>query len=477
MSAGAGIGAWADRPARKSARSGPDLMQYAVAVLVTAALWRALASAPGRLVDILHAAFLAVFGVVALWRVVLIEAGLRRRRAAAPALREAELPAYTVIAPLFREPQMVDGLLAALAALDYPRDRLQVLLALEADDPQTRAAARDAIGRSPLDVAAVLSPTEGPRTKPKACNAALARATGALVTVYDAEDRPGPGQLREAATRFAAASFAASEAAEAGPSGGGARLGCLQAPLRIDPGRGWLQRQFALEYAALFETALPGYAALGLPFPLGGTSNHFRVEALREAGGWDSWNVTEDADLGFRLPALGWSLDVLDTPTWESAPRALSVWTPQRTRWIKGYMQTWGVHMRAPFEGGWRRLLSLQLSLGAAIVSSVLHGALALGVAACLLVAVIDRRTPGLGAADWALLLGGWASAVAAMAEGERARGGRLSPGDALAALFYWPLQSLAAVFAAFQLVVRPFHWDKTPHEAFEAPAGASDGR
>ena len=457
----AGVDAWAERPASLSARLGPSGLQWAVAAAVTLALAAGLKQAPLGLFQVLYVGFFAVFSTIALWRVVLIEAGLRRRRPALAALPDEALPRYTVIAPLYREPQMVAGLLAALAALDYPRERLQVLLALEADDPETLAAAQAAIARCLLDVAVVLSPTDGPRTKPKACNAALARATGELVTVYDAEDRPGLGQLREAAARFAAngADIAAGRARRSG------RLGCLQAPLRIVEGRGWLQRQFALEYAALFETALPGYAALGMPFPLGGTSNHFVVQALREAGGWDSWNVTEDADLGFRLPALGWRLDVLDTPTWETAPRTLAIWRPQRTRWIKGYMQTWGVHMRAPHVGGWRRVLALQLSVGAGLVSSVMHGALALGVAACGLLALVDMRAPQIAPVDLALLVGGWASAVAAMAEGERARGGRLTPFDAVSALVYWPLQSLAAVSSAWQLVRAPFHWDKTPHE------------
>ncbi len=452
------VDGWVDRSARESARTGPTLLQYSLAAAGTLALAAAIKFAPFGAAAALRTAFFAAFAGGAVWRVVLIEAGLRRRRPAPRPLSDAELPRYTVIAPMYREGRMVDGLLAGLAALDYPRDRLQVILALEPDDAETRAAARAASARSPLAVEVVLSPPSGPRTKPKACNAALRRATGALVTVYDAEDRPDPGQLREAAARFA-------HGAEAGRPA----LGCLQAPLRIRPGRGWLQRQFALEYAALFETALPGYAALGLPFPLGGTSNHFSAEALRQAGGWDSWNVTEDADMGFRLAALGWSLDVLEAPTWESAPSKLSVWTPQRTRWVKGYMQTWGVHMRAPCEGGWRRAASLQLSLGLSLLSSLLHGALALGVAACLLLALVDLRAPQLAATDLALLVGGWASAVAAMAEGERVRGGALRLRDALSATLYWPLQSLAGVFAAWQLVAKPFHWDKTPHEPEEA--------
>ena len=176
---------------------------------------------------------------------------------------------------------MVCQLIERLSRIDYPSDKLQGFLLLEAHDQATIAVARAAVRPSWLEL--LLIPPGSPQTKPRALNSGLALATGALLTVYDAEDTPDPLQLREAAARFAA-----------DPTG---RLACLQAPLRIRAGRLFLERQFAAEYASLFETALPGMARLGLPFPLGGTSNHFRVDALRAVGGWDAWNVTEDADL------------------------------------------------------------------------------------------------------------------------------------------------------------------------------------
>ena len=169
-----------------------------------------------------------------------------------------------------------------------------------------------------------------------------------------------------------------------------------------------MQRQFALEYAALFEVMLPAYARWGLPFPLGGTSNHFRRAALEAVGGWDDYNVTEDADVGLRLAAQGWRLGVLSRPTFETAPD-FEAWLPQRARWVKGYMQTWGVHMRTPLAGGWRRFAALQLMLGYAILSAVMHGPLALGVAASVIVAgaYLPGRAhlPDIGPADLALCL------------------------------------------------------------------------
>ena len=236
-----------------------------------------------------------------------------------------------MLAALHDEAAVTGQLIERLARIDYPADRLQGLLLLEAHDHATIAAALGARRPPWLDI--LLIPAGAPQTKPRALNCGLALATGDLLAVYDAEDEPHPLQLREAAARFAA------------DAAGG--LACLQAPLRIRQGpAAFLDRQFAAEYASLFESTLPGMARLGLPFPLGGSSNHFRVDALRAVGGWDAWNVTEDADLGFRLWEDGWRAGVIRHPTIESAPGGLDNWLPQRARWLKGYMQTWGVHTR-----------------------------------------------------------------------------------------------------------------------------------
>ncbi len=437
------------------ARTGPTPEQYGLAACAVIAMAVPLKLAPTATVGLVHLLFLLVFAWAGAQRAALTVVSVLRPPPVAPPLADAALPSYSIIAPLHREAEMVAGLFDAFERLDYPRHRLQVIFALEPHDGDTRAAVSARAARSPLPVEVALSPRSGPQTKPKACNAALRMATGELVVVYDAEDQPHPGQLREAAARFAADR--------------GGRLACLQAPLRVLPGRGWIQRQFAMEYAALFDVVVPALAVLGLPFPLGGTSNHFRRDVLADVGGWDAWNVTEDADVGFRLAAAGWRLGALARPTWEPAPVALEVWAPQRSRWIKGHMQTWGVHMRRPGLGDWRRAVGLQATLGLSLVSSVMHGAMAAGVLACLTVAAAGLHAPYITSADWMLLVGGWASAMLAIAVGEARCGRRLSAWDSLSALAYWPLQSLAAMFAVWELVARPFHWSKTPHEPVEA--------
>ena len=173
-----------------------------------------------------------------------------------------------------------------------------------------------------------------PRTKPKALNYALPLARGEYLVIYDAEDRPERDQLRKAIAAF---------------QEGLPNLACLQAKLDLyNAGDNWLTRQFTIEYDALFDGLLPALDRLQLPIPLGGTSNHFRVSALKWLMAWDPFNVTEDADLGTRLARSRYRCRVLDSTTFEEAPPRLSSWFPQRTRWIKGYMQTWFVHMRQP---------------------------------------------------------------------------------------------------------------------------------
>ncbi len=412
---------------------------------------------PDQLADGLIALAAGAFLTVAVWRVVLILVG------AAPLSeppRPAGWPRYTILSALHDEAEVVSQLVERLARIDYPPDRLQGLLVLEAHDHATIAAALAVPRPDWLEV--MIVPPGAPRTKPRALNCALAHATGDLLTVYDAEDAPDPLQLREGAARFAADRTG--------------RLACLQAPLRIRPpsagGSRFLGRQFAAEYASLFETALPGMARLGLPFPLGGTSNHFRVEALRTVGGWDAWNVTEDADLGFRLWSHGWTVGVMARPTWETPPRDLADWLPQRARWLKGYMQTWGVHTRRPWRLGARGGIALLMTLGAGLASAAVHGLSLAWVTAAVLVSAMAGLSPETPALALSVLVLGAAAACLSCAIGARRARVPYGPADMLAAPAYWGLLSLAFAHAAWRLVREPFAWDKTAHRR-DAPLEA----
>ena len=441
--AGAASEGLANIDAQATSRTGASLSQTAVAGL--GALVVALALAPvGAAQTVAAAAVGALVAACIALRALATCASLPRAAQPAPALADRDLPVYTVLIALYREAAVAAKLTRALNALDYPAAKLDIKLVVEEDDADTRAALeRLAL---PARYQILVAPAGAPRTKPRALNIGLAQARGDLITIFDAEDEPEPDQLRKAAAAFAAAP---------------PQVGCLQARLAIDNADdGWLARLFAIEYAALFHVINPGLSRLGAPVALGGTSNHFRVSALRDAGGWDAWNVTEDIDLGFRLARHGYRVGALDSTTHEEAPARLPAWLRQRRRWFKGWMQTFLTHTRAPGrlvrEAGPAQAASAMLLVAGALLGPMFGPAFALALLAA----------PG-GAPD-ALWLGiaaaGLASAAAPALIGlARADALALSPWLALVPV-YWLLMSIAAWWALIDLVRNPFHWHKTAH-------------
>lgn len=406
-----------------------------------------------------------IFAAVATFRMLLLANSLKnpsQQYASAepkPIPPDEQLPSYSVLVPLFREAAIVPDLIEALSALEYPTAKLEIALVLEESD----AATLTAIARSglPPQICYIVVPDKAPRTKPKALNYALAHTHGDLVAVFDAEDVPASDQLRKAAAVFVAHP---------------GRYACLQARLAIyNPCQSWISRHFALEYAALFHGVLPALTRLGVPLPLSGTSNHFRRDALEAVGAWDPFNVTEDADLGLRLARAGHRVALLDSATREEAPSRLGPWLAQRTRWIKGWMQTYLVHTRAPGRlradlGAWPTLgvhatfagfLVSALSLPWLIVATALELSQPAPFAArpgslhhALLVAAVADLALGVGATLLAMALAA-----------RRAGLGRLA-GHILAAPLYWVLISLAAYRALYQLIRCQHLWEKTPHAA-----------
>jgi len=371
-------------------------------------------------------------------------------------LTDAELPVYTVLVALHREAAVVPRLIRGLMALDYPAAKLDIKLLIEADDPETAAAlARIAL---PARFEVITVPPGAPRTKPRALNAALPLARGALLTVYDAEDVPDPGQPRLAASLFARL-----------PE----RTACLQGRLVIDnAGDSRLARAFALEYAGLFDVLNPALARLDLPIPLGGTSMHLRTRVLRALHGWDAWNVTEDADLGMRLALAGYGVGDLPSATIEEAPARLGPWLAQRTRWLKGLMQTSLAHGRHPLANA-ARLGGLEALCAAALVPGTVASALAYPVClACAAWNFLILEVPAAPsfpdnlAAGFAITLFGvgFAAMVLPALIGCARRGwGDLAQSAPWMPL-YFLLVSLAAWLALAELVHAPVRWNKTQH-------------
>ena len=382
----------------------------------------------------------------------------------APPLATADLPRFAVLVPLFRESDVVGDLVAALLRLDYPVDRLDLRLVVEADDAATTIAAERAVAGTPVEILVV--PPAEPRTKPKALDFALACVDAPFVTVFDAEDRPDPDQLRKAAAAFRA---------------GGDDLAVVQAALEIDHADGdrpWLVRQFEIEYAMLFHGLLPWLARHRFFLPLGGTSNHFRRSALVEIGGWDPHNVTEDADVAVRLMRRGWRADVIAASTLEEAPLDLARWRAQRVRWLKGWMQTWLVHMRRPvsFHRAVRPLEALSFHL---VLAGQLASVFVFAPSLAVLLAGAFGLPPLLGDRgfldDVLLTAGllGFTSGVAGSLVLARRVAGRGTAGrhrdgfrlfDVATMPVYWCLISFAAYRALGELMVAPHRWNKTTH-------------
>ncbi|HEY0329032.1 MAG TPA: glycosyltransferase family 2 protein [Rhodopseudomonas sp.] len=405
--------------------------------------------------------------VLALWFLAFVALRLlgslwpRRRFPRRSRRPDDQLPVYSVVVALYREAGSVAPLVQAIHALDYPREKLDVILVVEPDDRPTRAAIAR-LGVLP-HLRVLIAPALPPRTKPKALNCALPFARGAFLAVFDAEDRPTPDQLREAVDAFAR---------------GGARIGCTQARLCVDNlTNSWLSRMFAVEYAAQFDVFLPGMADLGLPLPLGGSSNHFRTAVLRQVGGCDPYNVTEDADLGFRLARFGYHSTTFASTTFEEAPIAFKAWLKQRSRWMKGWIQTWCVHMRRPQQlwrdAGAGGFFALNMLVGGSVLTALAHPVLLYELLAALLG---PASAPPSWPDDAALLHGltiaaGYGSTVAIGLLGLAQRG-RLRRGWILALTpLYWVCLSIAAWRALLQFVWNPYHWEKTDHGLARRPA------
>ncbi len=373
----------------------------------------------------------------------------------ARALREEDLPVFTVLVPMFREAVMLPQLAQALRNLDYPLGKLDIKIVLEAGDRETIEAART-LGLEGVFEIIVVPPSE-PQTKPKACNFALRFARGEYLVIYDAEDRPEPDQLRKVVATFR----------RSPPN-----TACLQCRLNYyNTGENWLTRMFTLDYTLWFDQVLPGLERLGMPIPLGGTSNHFRTDVLRELHAWDPFNVTEDADVGIRIGQKGYRVGVVDSTTFEEASCRTGQWIRQRSRWMKGYMQTLLVHTRRPLHlmrsTGPLGFFGFVFFIGGTVLAGLLNPVFwlfyAIWVAAraanfdplfpqSLLFLCLFNLLAGNGAFTYLIMLGpirrGWLNLIP----------------FSFTLFGYWVLISVAAYKGLWQLIRDPFFWEKTEH-------------
>jgi len=379
------------------------------------------------------------------------------------ALKDTSLPTYTILCPMYKEAQILPHFIESINRLDWPKEKLEVLLLLEEDDQSTINTAYAM--NLPSHFKIVVVPHSFPKTKPKACNYGLSVATGEYVVIYDAEDRPDPLQLKKVYTTFLAL-----------PK----NYGCIQCKLNyFNPHHNLLTRLFTAEYSLWFDVTLPGLQSIEGIIPLGGTSNHFRRADLLEFEAWDPFNVTEDCDLGVRLFKAGKKTAIVDSVTLEEANSNVKNWIRQRSRWVKGYFQTYLVHMRNPiqlFKNHKEHALIMQLVIGMRMTFMLINPFLwAMTIAYFLLYnsvgATIESFFPTFifYMACFSLVVGNFAYIYNYMI-GCAARGHWDLIKFVFFIPFYWFIMSIAAVVALWQLITKPHYWEKTNHGLHLAP-------
>ena len=369
-------------------------------------------------------------------------------------LSEDSWPAYTILCPLYKEAHVIPQFVEAMSRMDYPKDKLQVMLLLEADDQPTILAARNLNLPSYIEI--VVVPDSSPKTKPKACNYGLLKSRGVYTTIYDAEDVPDPLQLKKAVVAFR----------ELGP-----KTVCIQAKLNFyNPKQNLLTRIFTAEYSLWFDLVLTGLHSIDAPIPLGGTSNHFPTAKLRELDGWDAFNVTEDCDLGMRLVKKNYSTAVIDSVTYEEANSGLMNWLLQRTRWIKGYIQTYFVHMRALKDFKASHKITFQLVVGGKILSMIINPLMwAITISYFVFRATfgvwVEQFYPGivLYMAVFSLIFGNFLYIYYYMIGCAKREYDDLIK-YVIFVPFYWLGMSIAAWRAFGEMITNPHYWSKTKH-------------
>ncbi|MGB3482385.1 MAG: glycosyltransferase [Mycobacterium sp.] len=435
-------------------------------IVVGCVLWQPLRTAV-VLVGLCTAGYLlTLIDRVLIFRQGLAASAIRITDEEAREIPDEDLPPYTILVPAYNEPEVVGDLIGAMAALEYPAEKLQVLLLLEADDDVTIEAARACAESDSITICLV--PPADPRTKPKACNYGLHFATGEIITIFDAEDLPEPLQLRRVVTAFRSLPET---------------VACVQAKLAYHNGSqniltGW----FTAEYGLWFGYLLPGFMRTGSPIPLGGTSNHLRRDVLDPIGGWDPFNVTEDADLGMRIASSGFHTAVIDSTTLEEANSDGINWIRQRSRWYKGYLQSWLVQIRRPVRLyrtiGLRNFVRFNLVLAGTPIIAVLNLLFWLITMLWFLgqPQLVEEVFPMYiyFPALVALALGNAATLymnLIALREDDRS--------DLLLAALtvpvFWLMMSIAATKGVYQMIRQPSYWEKTFHGLSEKPPAADD--
>jgi glycosyltransferase XagB len=370
-------------------------------------------------------------------------------------LNDEDLPFYTILVPLYREEEVIPQIIKAMTSIDYPTDKLEILITLEKYDKPTIEAIKRA---DPPDYfRTIILPDVEPKTKPKALNVAFQEVKGEYVVIYDAEIIPEEDQLKKAHIAFLK-----------NPD-----VSVLQTKLdHYNSRQNIITKLFNVEFSFHYDYFLPGVVSLGFPVPLSGHSTHFKKNVLRDIGAWDPYNVTEDCDVGIRLARMGYKSAMINSFSFEEATTTVDSWVRQRTRWMKGFIQTSLVHLREPLRlqeelgGSVNFLAFLLLVPGTVIINIVnlLYWMLLISwflTQSVLIQAIFPTFILYVSGVSFVVgnfifiylnLLG-----VYGRSRFDLVKYSLLSP-------FYWLLLAIASTRAMIQMFVSPYKWEKTVH-------------
>ncbi len=405
-------------------------------------------------------AFLYLF--LMLFKLIVVVKSLRRQlisfsESDLSSIKDEELPIYTIVLPLLEEEKVVPQIINAMNAIDYPKEKLEIIITLEEYDTDTIQAIKKLNPPNHFDL--LILPNVKPKTKPKALNVAFREARGEFLVIYDAEIIPEPQQLKKAFLAFTKFK----------------NIGCLQTRLdHYNSEQNIITRLFNAEFSFYYDLFLPGLQSLGYPIPLSGHSTHFRTQALKTIGAWDPYNVAEDCDVGIRMYRLGFKTDILDSISHEEATSGLRSWMHQRTRWMKGFIQTSIVHLRHPLRlknevGGTQNFLGFLFTVPGTVVINILN----LFYWVLLLAWIATKSdhiqylfpTPILYISIISFVMGNVIFTFLNLI-GTYKRRRYAMVKYCLLSPIYWILLALATVRATIQIILKPHYWEKTSHRS-----------
>lgn len=386
---------------------------------------------------------LFIFSSSTLFRYIITLLGFCNKKASPKYAGDNELPIYTILLPVLNENKVIKQLIDNISNIDYPKSKLDIKLIIEKDDKETTESLKQL--NLPENFETIVVPNSFPKTKSKACNYALCFSKGEYVVVYDADDMPDPLQLKKALAEFRQ---------------GDSQLACVQAKLGYyNYDYNLLTKFFSLEYISWFHYLLSGMQKINIPIPLGGSSNHFRMEVLKKVYLWDAYNVTEDADLGLRLASMGYYTKVIDSETLEESPISIFAWIKQRARWTKGYIKTYIVHMKNLKQlyktTGLKGVLLLNFFVGSIAFTFFTTPFLFVSL---IFVQYLNQMFLYYFVFTYII---NTVTLFAVIKEKKMKASFYL-----LAVIFpiYWLLHSIASAVALWELIKSPQHWNKTQH-------------